>query len=158
MENEKMIKNSPDPVTIQATKAILNQTMNCICKIKINTTNGTGFFCQISFKSSLIKALMTNYHVIDEETYNQNDEINLFMNDEKEVKVIKLGNKRITYFNKDYDLTLIELKENDNINNCLELDNNEKMQQFLMDYQPILKIMNLNILVALNMVLQALLY
>ena len=158
MENEKMIKNSPDPVSIQATKTILNQTMNCICKIKINTTNGTGFFYQIPFKSGLIKALMTNYHVIDEEIYNQNDEINLFMNDEKEVKVIKLGNKRITYFNKDYDLALIELKENDNINNCLELDNNEKMQQFLMDYQPILKIMNLNILVALNMVLQALLY
>ena len=125
MENEKMIKNSPDPVTIQATKTILNQTMNCICKIKINATNGTGFFCQIPFKSSLIKALMTNYHVIDEEIYNQNDEINLFMNDEKEVKVIKLGNKRITYFNKDYDLALIELKENDNINNCLELDNNK---------------------------------
>ena len=158
MENEKMIKNSPDPVSIQATKTILNQTMNCICKLNINGVNGTGFFCQIPFKSSLIKALMTNYHVIDEEIYNQNDEINLFMNDEKEVKVIKLGNKRITYFNKDYDLTLIELKENDNINNCLELDNNEKMQQFLMDYQPILKIMNLNILVALNMVLQALLY
>ena len=68
---------------------------------------------------------MTNYHVIDEEIYNQNDKINLFMNDEKEVKVIKLGNKRITYFNKDYDLALIELKENDNINNCLELDNNK---------------------------------
>ena len=68
---------------------------------------------------------MTNYHVIDEEIYNQNDEINLFMNDEKEVKVIKLGNKRITYFNKDYDLALIELKENDNINNCLELDNHK---------------------------------
>ena len=158
MENEKMIKNSPDPVSIQATKTILNQTMNCICKIKINTTNVTGFFGQIPFKSGLIKALMTNYHVIDEEIYNQNDEINLFMNDEKEVKVIKLGNKRITYFNKDYDLALIELKENDNVNNCLELDDNEKMQQFLMDYQPILKIMNLNILVALNMVLQALLY
>ena len=119
-----MIKDSPDPVSIQGTKTILNQAMNCICKIKINTTNATGFFCQILYKNNLIKSLMTNYHVIDEEIYNQNEEITLFMNDEKVVRVIKLGNNRITYFDKNYDLALIEIKENDNINNFLELDDN----------------------------------
>jgi len=42
------------------------------------------------------------------------------------VKIINLKTKRITYFNKLYDLTLIELKENDgiSINKYLELDNN----------------------------------
>ena len=34
MDDEKMIKDSPDPVSIQGTKIILNQAMNCICKIK----------------------------------------------------------------------------------------------------------------------------
>ena len=69
---------------------------------------------------------MTNYHILDEKYYNQNDSLNLFINDEEEVKIINLKTKRITYFNKLYDLTLIELKENDgiSINKYLELDNN----------------------------------
>ena len=40
------IKNqsSIDPVDITGTKTILNQLMNCICKIKIKGKFGTGFF------------------------------------------------------------------------------------------------------------------
>ena len=67
---------------------------------------------------------MTNYHILDENYYNQNDELYLFINDENDVKTINLKIKRKTYFNKKYDLALIELKEYDNINNYLELDNN----------------------------------
>ena len=50
MENEIIIKNSPAPVDIAGTKTILNQMMNCICKIKINATNGTGFFIKFLIK------------------------------------------------------------------------------------------------------------
>jgi len=124
MENEKMIKNSPAPVDISGTKTILDQMMNCICKIKINATNGTGFFCKIPFGNSSMKVLMTNYHVLDEIYYNQNKELYLLLNDDKEVKIIQLGEKRETYFNEEYDIAMIELKENDNINNFLELDDN----------------------------------
>ena len=119
-----MIKNSPAPVDIAGTKTILNQMMNCICKIKINATNGTGFFCKIPYKNRSIKVLMTNYHVLDDIYYQQNKDITLLLNDEKEVKIINLGIERKTYFNKDYDVAMIELKENDNINNYLELDDN----------------------------------
>ena len=124
MEEEKMIKNSPEPVNISGTKEILNQMMKCICKIKINNTYGTGFFCKIPFQSKTINFLMTNYHIINENYYENNNELNLFLNDEKEVKIINLRQNRITYFNKDYDITIIELKENDNINDYMELDNN----------------------------------
>ena len=44
MENEKMIRNSPNPINISETQIILNQMMNCVCKIKINNSFGTGFF------------------------------------------------------------------------------------------------------------------
>ena len=71
-----------------------------------------------------MKVLMTNYHVLDDTYYRQNKEITLFINDDKEVKIINLGIKRKRYFNMDYDISLIELKENDNINNYLELDDN----------------------------------
>ena len=126
MEEEKKIKNSPDYVSISGTQTILSQMKNSICKIKINNTNGTGFFCKIPYENKTMNVLMTNYHILDEKYYNQNDSINLFINDEEEVKIINLKTKRITYFNKLYDLTLIELKENDgiSINKYLELDNN----------------------------------
>ena len=34
-----MIKNSPDPVDISGTRKVLEQMMNCICKIKVNSVN-----------------------------------------------------------------------------------------------------------------------
>ena len=126
MEEEKKIKNSPDYVSISGTQTILSQMKNSICKIKINNANGTGFFCKIPYENKEMNVLMTNYHILDEKYYNQNDSLNLFINDEEEEKIINLKTKRITYFNKLYDLTLIELKESDgiSINKYLELDNN----------------------------------
>ena len=119
-----MITNSPEPVNIKQTKTILEQMMHCVCKIKINNTFGTGFFCEIPHEADKMKVLMTNYHVLDDKYYNQNNELILFINDDKEIKTIKLGTKRKTYFNKEYDIAIIELKENDNIKNYLELDDN----------------------------------
>ena len=122
MDEEKMIKNSPDPITISGTKTILEQMINCVCKIKINSVNGTGFFCRIPFEQNMMNFFMTNYHILNEISYNENKSINLFLNDDQELKVIDLKIKRQTYFNKDYDIALIELKETDNINDYLELD------------------------------------
>ena len=98
--------------------------MNCICKIKINGGFGTGFFCKIPFMNSSMKVLMTNCHVLDNIIYIQNKELSLFINDDKEVKNIKIELDRKTYFNKKYDIAIIELKESDNIYNFLELDDN----------------------------------
>ena len=126
MEYEKKIKNSPDFVSMSGTQTILNQMRNSVCKIKMNKTNGTGFFCKIPLENSTMNALMTNYHVLDENYYNQNGALNLFINNEEEVKIINLKIKRTTHFSKKYDLTIIELKDDDKIpiNNYLELDNN----------------------------------
>ena len=124
MTDENMIKNSPAPIDIEGTKVILKQMMNCICKIKINQLHGTGFFCKIPFKNNSINVLMTNYHIINDKYYKSSKELNLLLNDDSQVKTINLEIDRETYFNKDYDITIIELKENDNISNFLELDDN----------------------------------
>ena len=42
-------------------------------------------------------------------------------NDKNKYREIKLDN-RMKYTNKDYDITIIEIKEEDKINNYLELD------------------------------------
>ena len=124
MEEEKKIKGSPCYVSISGTETILNQMKNSICKIRINQTNGTGFFCKIPYENNTMNVLMTNYHILNEKYYNQNEELDLFINDDTDVRIINLKIKRITYFNEVFDLTLIELKEGDNINNYLELDDN----------------------------------
>lgn len=123
MEKEKKIKDSVDLVNISGTKTILEQMMYCICKIKISKVNGTGFFCKIPFgKNDTRKFLMTNYHVIDKEYFKNNKKLNLLINDENIAKTIDLKIKRNTYFNEQYDVTLIELNDNDDIRNFLELD------------------------------------
>jgi len=71
-----------------------------------------------------MNVLMTNYHVLDENFYGEKEALNLFINDDKDVKILDLNIKRKTYFNKKYDLAMIELKESDNINYFLELDDN----------------------------------
>ena len=112
-------KKIPECVDIARTKRILDQMMNCICKIKL----GTGFFCKIKDDKHNFKmnALITNYHVIDEKYYNENSQIHLMLNDEK-VKVISLNKKRKTYFDENYDIAIIEILESDGIKNYLELE------------------------------------
>ena len=123
MMKEKKLLNS-DPVSISGTKKILDQMMNSICKIKMKGKSGTGFFCKISFEGYNINVLMTNHHILDQKYYDENKELRLLLNDEKDAKIIDLTKKRKTYFNEEYDIALIELKSNDNINNYIELDDN----------------------------------
>ena len=123
MKQEKKINNSPEPVSISGTKIILNQLMDCICKLKINGVNGTGFFCKINFGNNETKNfLITNYHVLNKKNYEENNKIILLLNDQEEIKNIDLKIHRNTYFNQENDITLIELNNNDNIVNFLELD------------------------------------
>lgn len=120
---EKKIKNFPEPVSISGTRTILNQLINCICKIKIKGVNGTGFFCSINLGNiNPINFLITNNHVIDKEYYENNKEIELLLNDEEEVIILNLEKKRKTFFDEKYDISLIEIKKDDDIKNFLELD------------------------------------
>ena len=98
---------------------------NCICKIRNNQRIGTGFFCKIPFNNNVkIKVLITSYEIINESYFNQNSQINLLMNDFNQLKVINIDPSRNIYFNSEHNTTIIELKDNDNINNYLELDDN----------------------------------
>ena len=109
MKQENKIIGSTDPVDITHTKIILNQMINCICKIKTKDSFGTGFFCKIQILNMIF--LMTNYHVLSEEYINKNKEINILLNDDNEALIIDLNIERKKYFNKEYDITLIEIKE-----------------------------------------------
>ena len=55
-KKEKEIVTSPEPVSFEGTKNILDQMNNCVCRI-YNNGEGTGFFTKIPYKSKLLPVL-----------------------------------------------------------------------------------------------------
>ena len=103
---------------------IVEQMKKAICKIVLEDgKEGTGFFCSIINYSLLI----TNNSFIDEAQLNKdNNKIKLYLGNNDESKEIVLKD-RIKYTNKEYNITLIEIKkeEKDEIGNInLEIDEN----------------------------------
>ena len=114
----------PKSPTIDETEKILEQMKKTICKIVLEDGKvGTGFFCSIINYSLLI----TNNSFIDEAQLNKdNNKIKLYLGKNNESKEIVLKD-RIKYTNKEYNITLIEMKkeEKDEIGNInLEIDEN----------------------------------
>jgi len=96
---------------------IINKVMKSICKIIIINNKkknyGTGFFLYYTDK---IKYLITNYHIINENNTN-NTEIEIW--NHKKMK-LNLNNRYIKYIPKPKDITIIEIKETDNIYKDIE--------------------------------------
>jgi len=123
--NEANPIGCPNVIPFDCSKEIINQMEKNICKIKVEK-QGTEFFCKIPFpdKDHMLKVLITNNHIINEDIlYKKDAKISIFIKEEKKYKELNL-NDRIKYTNKkkEYDITIIEIKENDGINNFLELD------------------------------------
>ena len=123
-ENENHLTGYPRVVSYECSKTIIDQMKKNICKMKIGKEQGTGFFCEIPFpnEDNLLKVLITNNHVINEQTLKKKDAvIPIDIEEEPNTKYLNLNN-RIKYTSEKYDTTIIELKENDDIKNYLKLD------------------------------------
>ena len=69
-----------EPINISSTKKILEQMINCVCKITLKDgTQGTGFFCKVNTMIFLI----TCYNLIDEKYLKENKELNILLNNDK---------------------------------------------------------------------------
>ena len=112
----------PKSVTMERTKIIYDQMNNSFYKIQGKDNKlGIGLFCKIKIKNKVILVLLTSYHLIDEEYIKNNFGIKIKIN--KEFKFINFGDKRLKYINNEYDLSIIEIKENKKINlNFFEID------------------------------------
>ena len=118
---EGLIKGSIDSIAIEKTEIILEQMKKCICKV-FGDKIGTGFFCKILFQNKLIPVMITNYHVINDNYINNHKQIQISINEKKEI--ININNKSKIYSSKnnEFDIMIIKLNEEDNINEYLELD------------------------------------
>ena len=115
---EILLENYPIPITLEENYLIIEQMKNSICKIYKNKGGkGSGFFCFIPFGNSKIPVLITNYHVIDNDYFKNNAIINLTLNDDKETKIIQIGNNRKIYSSDKYDTTIIEIFPSKDKNN-----------------------------------------
>ena len=97
-------------------KDLLLEAKKSICRIIIKKgyeiLMGTGFFMKVNDSK---KYLVTNYHNISHERIRTIDDILLHLSNEKDIK-LNLKNRHIDYF-QEIDITLIEIKDNDEIYN-----------------------------------------
>ena len=107
---------------------ILFQMKNCVCKIKHKIV-GTGFFCKIPFPDNFhfLPVLITCNHVLDEDSIAQGNEINFTLNNDKIPNSIIINNSRMLYTSKEKDITIIEIKPQEDLidqKSFLEVDKN----------------------------------
>ena len=136
-QQEILKDDYPKWISLKSTEEIIKQMKSKICKIYLDSGNGTGFFCKIPFPNNkLIPVLITNNHVINKEILdNENNNIyySIYNNRnsdpsrivrQSDPAYINLKN-RMKYTSEKYDITIIELNENDNIKEYLEIELNE---------------------------------
>ena len=111
------MEGSLKPVSKQSTHKILSQMENSFFKIDINGDKSIiGIFTKIKHENINIPILIINKYIKYE---NISKSINVFLNNDS--KTISLG--KIKYHNKEYNITILEIIENKNINvNYLEID------------------------------------
>ena len=122
-EYQSLIIGSPNIISYETTKTIIDQMEQNICKIKIGSIQGTGFFCEIPFpdKNNMFPVFITNNHIINEKIlYAENAVIEIEIKYDG-IKKLNLNN-RYKYTNKEYDITIIEIKNTDDIISFLQLD------------------------------------
>ena len=123
---ESILIGYPNVIPYESHNKIKEQMEKDICKITISNIQGTGFFCKIPFpdQSNMLPVFITNNHIINKDIlYENSEKIKIDIKEELEIKEIKLNN-RMKYTNEEYDITIIEIKEEDNIKNYLKLDDN----------------------------------
>ena len=118
------------PVTYESTKKILESMEKCVCKISYKKKIiGTGFFCKIPIPGNKnpLPVLITNNHVINDNLLNQgNEQITITTRKEqnKPKNIILNKQKRRAFSFPQNGITMIEIKESDNIKYFLDIDEN----------------------------------
>ena len=114
---EKELANQPKPMSLEELMKLCDLRKN-ICKIYCKDgCHGTGFFCKIPNDWNDLRVLMTNHHVLNLDDIQPGQTIKFSLeNDSKEHNIL-IDNTRKTYTNKIYDLTIIEIKKEDKIEN-----------------------------------------
>ena len=138
--------NYPGIINYKSAKKISELMEKCICKIKRDFESCTGFFCKIPFpdNSNKLPVLITSNTIINQYFFQKEEKIVIFINNnEKNIFIdFKDSISRKKYTSEKYGTSIIEIKEKDNINNFLELEDSmvnniifEKKENFAYEYE-----------------------
>ena len=120
--NQAYIAGNHNSMPMEKLQEIFGQ-LKCACKIIDGNIIGTGFFCKIPYPDNdyLLPVLITCNHVFKPISKTK---IN-FITDKKYYN-LSLDNCRLIYSSKKFDITMIEIKNDDGLNmdNFLEVDEN----------------------------------
>ena len=126
-EPESRLAGFPKQISFQCNNKIIEQMEKCICKIKYENEQGTGFFTKIPIpkteKPLPVLILCNHTH---KEKLEEKDVILMSIESEREMKKMDIKGRKY-YTNKDYDVTIIELKEKDNISHSYYLESDDSM-------------------------------
>ena len=130
-KNEVEIKDKP----IKEVDLNLNKVIKSVCKIVYENKVGTGFLIKLYKDEKELNCIMSNEHVITKEMIELNKIIDIQYNCEEKWIKIKLDlNERYILYNKEMDVTIIEIKKDEikdkyfllpNINNNIEYINKD---------------------------------
>ena len=105
------MEDYPKPVTKRITQEILNQMNTIFYDINQNI----GIFCNTKYKEEKIQVLIINNYISDEDVQSLND---FSINNEK------LEKDKIIYKSREYNISIIKLKNKNNNINFIEIDDN----------------------------------
>ena len=116
-----------EPVSIECIEKILDQMKNSICHLSYchNELCDNGFFCKIPYKGKLLPTLIACNHSIGKNVIFNEREFEISFDKNKYRLKLYNGTDRIIYTSMDYDITFIEIKDEDNLDfiHFLEIDN-----------------------------------
>ena len=121
---EKQLDNYPNAISPEEMDIIKEHMEKSVCKIICPKGGyGTGFFCKIPFPDelNLLRVLITNNHVLGENDIIQGYKITFSLKNDKYFYEILIDNERKIYTNKEYDITIIEIKEKDKLKSYYKL-------------------------------------
>ena len=110
-----------------------NQADNSLCRIKSNTIGfGTGFLCKISYPNKVnpFPVLITNSNILGNDEISIGKNIIFFLSKKKHK--LKIDETRKTYINENYNITIIEIKDNE-LNTCTFIKIDEDIYNYNLD-------------------------
>ena len=116
--NEKDLKGFSNLNNLEAMKIKIRQMEKSVCKIECQDYHGTGFFCQIQNNkewNSILRVLMTNNHILERKDIKPGKKIKFSINNGNSEFEILIDESRKVYTNEYYDVTIIEIKQNDGL-------------------------------------------
>mgnify|MGYP002624330591 CR=1 FL=1 len=127
MEGETLDLNKEIINVKEFTEKMSESTTNNVVKLTLGKRTGTGFLCKIYNNNIIMQVLITCFHVLDEVYIKNNPFLYFSYYSSKGIteSIINFNIQRIIYQDKKLDVSIIEIKEEDNLDiySFLEMDN-----------------------------------